>query len=141
MRKLLTFLIIGASLSAGCATTPPDSPWDGLTVETGRAAPALDCGPFPFPTRASEAEIVYDQEGVNALEAYRICAEANQANVDEHAAQIQELKIARKALVEAGQAQRNIADFRQEMLEDERRHHMWQSVGYWIAIIGMGFAL
>jgi len=61
--------------------------------------------------------------------------------VGEHAAQIGQLKVARKALVEAGQAQRNIADMRQEMLEDERRHHFWQSIGYWVAIIGMGLAL
>ena len=141
MRMSLIFLIIGASLSAGCATQAPESPWAAATTETGAATAALDCGSFPAPTRATEAEIAYDQAGVNELEVYRVCAEANEANVDEHAAQIGELKISRKALVEAGQAQRNIATMRAEMLEDERKHNFWTSIGYWIVILGMGAAL
>ena len=125
----------------GCAISPPVSPWAGLSVETDAASPALDCGTFPGPSEATAAHIVYDEAGVNDLEAYRICAEANQANVDEHAAQIKQLKIARKGLTEAGQAQRNIADMRAEMLEDERKHHFWQSLGYWVVIGAMGIAL
>ncbi len=140
MSRLLTCLIIGASLS-GCATRPPNSPWDGLSVETVPAAAALTCGSFPAPITATDAEITYDLAGVNALEAYRVCAEANEGNVDEHAAQIKQLKITRKGLTEAGQAQRNIADMRAEMLEDERKHHFWQSLGYWGVIGAMGFAL
>lgn len=135
MSRLLTCLIIGASLS-GCATGPPNSPWDGLSVETGPAAAALDCGDFPAPGGATGIEIVYDQAGVNDLEAYRVCAEANQANVAEHAAQIAQLKIARKGLTEAGQAQRNIANMKQEIIDEERRHHFFQSLGYWILIVG-----
>ena len=135
MNRLLTFLIIGAGLS-GCATSQPESPWAGTTVEVGPAAAALDCARFPLPSSATDTEITYDEAGSNALEAYRICADANQANVDEHAAQIGQLKVARAALVESGQAQRNIADMRQEMLDDERRHNFWQSIGYWVLIVG-----
>jgi len=141
MNRLLTCLIIGASLSSGCATSPPISPWEGLSVETDSATAALDCGLFPAPIKATEVEIVYDGGGVNDLEAYRVCSEANEGNVDEHAAQIKQLKIARKGLTEAGQAQRNIADMRAEMLDDERKHHFWQSIGYWVVIGAMGFAL
>ncbi len=141
MSRLLTLLIIGVSLSSGCATSPPVSPWAGLSTETVAAAGAVDCGLFPAPSRATGAEIGYDEAGVNDLEAYRVCAEANQANVDEHAAQIAQLKIARKGLTEAGQAQRNIANMKQEMLDDERRHHFWQSLGYFVVIGAMGFAL
>ncbi len=134
MNRLLILLIIGSI--SGCATSPPESPWEGLTVDTRPAVASLDCGPFPLPTRATAVEIVYDEAGVNALEVYRVCSEANQDNVDEHAAQIMQLKVARNALVDAGKAQRNIADMRAEMLEDERRHHFLQSVGYFVLIIG-----
>ena len=81
--------------------------------------------------------IVYDVDGVNALEAYRTCSEANQTIASENALQVDQLKIARKGLTEAGQAQRNIADMRQQMLEDERRHHLIQSVGYWVVMLGL----
>ena len=134
LREILA--AIGLAFLFGCATTAPQNPWAGLSTETEAAAGALDCGSFPMPSGAIEAEIVYDQDGVNALEVYRICSEANQANVDEHAAQIAQLKIARRGLTEAGQAQRNIATMRAEMLEEERRHHLFKSIGYWILIVG-----
>lgn len=137
MSRYRIFWITGAILLiSGCATSPPESPWDGLTTETAPTVASLDCGVFPAPSWATEAQIVYDEAGVNALEAYRVCSEANEANVDEHAAQIGQLKISRKALVEAGQAQRNIASMKQEMLNDERKHHFWQSLGYWALILG-----
>lgn len=139
MKWLLT--AIGLGFFSGCATGPPNSPWDGLSVETDPAAEALACGAFPAPIQATDAQMTYDLVGVNALEAYRVCAEANEGNVDEHAAQILQLKIARRGLTEAGQAQRNIANMRAEMLEDERKHHFWQSLGYWVVIGVMGVAL
>ena len=133
MRPLLMCLILGVS---SCATAPPESPWAGLDTETNPAAGSLDCGAFPQPSGATGAEIRYDKAGVNALDAYRLCSETNEANVVEHAAQIGQLKIARKGLTEAGQAQRRIANMKQQMLEDERRHHLWQSLGYWVLIVG-----
>lgn len=133
MRRYLTFLIAGLSLS-GCATVE-ENPWADLVVETEPAVTALDCGSFPMPISSGEG-IVYDLAGVNALEAYRVCSEANQDIANEHAAQVDQLKIVRQALTEAGQAQRNVAQMRQEMLEEERRHHFWQSLGYWVLIVG-----
>jgi len=142
MSQFLTSCIIGLNLIlSGCAASPPNSPWEGLSVETDSATAALDCGGFPAPTSATGTEIAYDQAGVNDLEAYRVCSEANQANVDEHAAQIKQLKIARKGLTEAGQAQRNIADMRAEMLEDERKRNFFEKIGLYAVIIGMGLAL
>jgi len=135
----LIFLIAG--VNSGCVTTPPENPWDDLTVETDPAATAVECGRFPAPSEATDSMIIYDTAGVNELEAYRVCSEANQAIVDEHAQQIGELKTSREALVQAGQAQRNIAEMRQEMLEDERQHHFWQSLGYWVIIIAAVVAL
>ncbi len=134
MRTLLLCSIIGLGLS-GCASAPLD-PWQDLDVNVEQAVGSIDCGRFPMPITASAAEIIYDEDGVNALEAYRVCSEANEAIVGEHAAQIGQLKIARKALVEAGQSQRNIAEMRQTMLADERRHHLFQSAGYWVLILG-----
>ncbi len=137
MRKLALFLIAGVALS-GCVSTP-DNPWDGLTVDRSAAAEPVDCGSFPMPTEVIGESIVY--EDANALEAYRKCSEANEAIAEQHAMQIDQLKTAQQHLIEAGQAQRSIADMREEMLEDERKHNFFQTIGYWIVIIGMGSAL
>jgi len=129
----LIFLISFALVS--CATTTPN-PWIGLDTGTNAAAMPLDCGSFPLPSESYKTHVVYDKAGLNDLNTYRRCSEANEGIAGEHAAQIGQLKIARKGLVEAGLAQRHIADMRAEMLEDERRHHFWQSLGYWGLIIG-----
>jgi len=73
---------------------------------------------------------------MNDLEDYRQCSEANEAIAGEHVLQIGQLKLARKGLTEAGQAQRRIADMKETMLQDERKHHFWQSLGYWVLIAG-----
>lgn len=137
MRLLLVAFIIGSSISAGCSTTPPYNPWEGLTTETESAVASLDCGSFPYPSEHTNVGVVYDSPGVNALEAYRVCSESNEANVDEHASQIMQLKIARQRLTDAGQAQLNISTMRAEMLEDERKYQFWLNIGQWILIIGM----
>ena len=138
MNRLILSLIAGASL-AGCATT--SDPWADQVTEVEAAVTPIDCGKFPRPTRVGRGDVTYDNAGVNRLEAYRVCSEANEAIAGEHAAQVNELKRSRAALVSAGQAQRNIAEMRQEMLDDERRHHAVMSVGYWVVILGLGLAL
>jgi len=61
---------------------------------------------------------------------------ANYDIASEHIVQIESMRDATQDLVEAGQHQRRIAEMKQEMLDDERRHHFWQSLGYWVLIAG-----
>lgn len=138
MRRQQTYWLVGALvlILSGCASEPVN-PWLGATVETDPATTPLACGKWPLPSEVTATgDVVYDNASLNDLDDYRACAEANEAIAGEHAAQIGQLKVSRKALVEAGQAQRNIATMKQKMLEDERRHHFFQSLGYWILIIG-----
>lgn len=140
MHRLLTCLMLFAVALSGCASTPTPNPWDGLTTETEPAVSSLDCGSFPLPSDATETSVTYDIGGLNALNAYRVCSEANEANVDEHALQIGQLKLARKGLTEAGQAQHNISLMFKEMMEEERKNNFWQKLG-WAAIALAGVAL
>ncbi len=140
MKKWQIYLTLFAVALSACASTPAPNPWEGLETETEQATTAIDCGSFPMPSEAFEAYVVYDVTGLNALEAYRACSEANEANVDEHSAQISQLKLARKGLVEAGQAQYNISLMLKEMMEEERKNNFWQKLG-WAAIAIAGVAL
>lgn len=132
---LLTFLLAG--VLSGCAVQTLN-PWDGLTTETSPATSPLDCV-LPKPDEVVGQSIIYTT--AHDLEAYRVCSEANEGIASEHVLQIGQLKLARKGLTEAGRAQRNIADMREEMLRDERRHNLYQSIGLYAVIVGMGFAL
>lgn len=139
MKKLLIFLISFASLS-GCATQAPD-PWEGLDVDMSEAATSIDCGSFPMPDSTTDSVAIYDKAGMNELNAYRKCGDDQAKLVDEHSQQIDELKIVRKSLTEAGQAQANIASMKQEMLDDERKHNFYTTIGYWVLIVGLAAAL
>lgn len=136
MRMSLIFLISFAALLSGCATEAP-SRWDGLDTDTSAATTPLDCGGFPVPVEGG----VYDKAGFNDLNDYRKCSEDNEAIATELAGEVDQLKISRKGLTEAGRAQENISAMKQEMLEDERKHNFYTSIGYWIVIIAMGVAL
>jgi len=125
---------------ASCTTVPPD-PWTDLETETEAAVTPLDCGSFPFPADFNDEVATYDKAGTNDLNDYRLCSEANEAIAGEHAKQIDQLKISRKGLTEAGQAQRRIADMKEIMLTDERRHSLYMKFGLYAVIIAMGFAL
>ncbi len=139
MRNLVLSLISFIGL-ASCATVSPN-PWNGFDTEITVTVTPIDCGQFPLPSESTGDTFVYDRAAANDLNDYRQCSEANEGIASEHTKQIDQLKIAKKALVDAGRSQRNIADMRQTMLEDERKHHFFSTIGYWVAIIGMGIAL
>lgn len=141
MRTYPAFWISLSLALSGCASAPPNNPWIALTTETSAAATPLDCGSFPVPTESDTTGVVYDKSGLNRLNDYRKCSEANESIADEHAKQIDQLKISRKNLTEMGRAQRNIADMKQEALDDERRSNFFQSIGLYVVIAAMGFAL
>lgn len=138
MRRSLICLLAGAL--SGCAAIPAEDPWQDLTVETEPAVRPNDCGKLPGPSEATETMVVYDVAAANRLERYRLCAEDNQGIAAENAAAIDELKIVRKSLTGAGAAEHRIAEMRREILEEERRHMLWERLEYWAIILALGAA-
>ena len=136
MRAWLTLLAAGASLSlASCATAPTPDPWADLEVDQTEAQRPVRLPEWPDETSFTEDEITFDLSGARALSAYRATGEGNTEIADANAEQIDELRKAAAALVEAGQAQRRVADLRLEILQEERRHHAWERAGYWTGML------
>ncbi len=127
-------------VSASCATTQ-SNPWETVEVDQAPAERPLPLPVFPVPVSFTAESVTFDLAGAQELEAFRVAALANTEVANEHASQVDSYREAVGHLVDAGKAQRRIADMRQEMLEDERRHHVWTSIGYWVAIIGLAAAL
>ena len=144
--KTLLIFSLSLSLVASCASTPPDN-WSDIDVETEAAVTPIDCGGFPMPSdviKDDEGNVtdgIYDKPAMNLLNDYRECSEANEGIANENALQVNQLKISRKGLTEAGAAQESISNMRQTMIEDERKHHFWSSIGQWALIIALGSAL
>lgn len=135
MRHILILLLL-----AGCAAAPVN-PWDTVEVPTEPAITPLDCSEWPLPVDFTDTSLAFDLDGARLLDAYRACAEANAVIASENAKALDKTNEAVRDLVDAGQAQRRIAEMRAEMLDDERKHHFWQSIGYYVVIIGLGLAI
>ena len=128
---------------SGCATAPTPDPWQGIEVPTARAERPLSLPEFPSPVSIAADTVTFDLEGANAVTAYIVIAEANTDIAYEHSEQIDDLRTSTKYLVEAGKAQRKVADLRLEILEEERRHWMFEKAAYLggYLLIALGFAL
>ena len=141
MKKCLQLLVVG--ILAGCATAPTPDPWQGIEVPTERAERPLSLPEFPSPVSMTADTVTFDLDAANTITAYIVTAGANTDIGNEHADQIDADRVAIKALVDAGKAQRKVADLRKEILEEERKHWFWEKISYWAGflIIGLGVAL
>ena len=95
---------------------------------------------WPVPEVFDESGATFTLEQLRVLDAYRETAQANTAIAEQHQKQIEALQDALEALVEAGMAQRVVADMRQQMLEEERRHNTYEKVGLYAIILALGVA-
>ena len=139
MKRWLWWFLVG--VLAGCATPPSPDPWQDIEVPTERAEPPLGLPEFPSPVSVTEETVSFDLEGANAISAYIAVAEGNTDIAREHAGQIDDDRVALNALVDAGKAQRKVADLRQEILEEERRHWFWEKTSYWAGFLIIGIAV
>ena len=126
--------MVGSLLVLSSCTSTPVNHWESIEVPTEAIEAPLPCAELPKPTS-------FDEIGQGRIQAMRDCAEANYAIASEHVIQIENMRQSVQHLTDAGQAQYRISQMRQEMLEDERRHNAWSSIGYWVVIIAMGVSL
>ncbi len=137
MSRLKLLLIAGALIS-GCAAAPSPNPWDSVEVKHEPAQRAVEAPRFPLPVEITEEWATFDVAGIRALDLNRQAARANAKNVNAHADQIDALRDAAEHLVEAGRAQRQVADMRAEILLEERRQMMFERFGLWaIALLAV----
>jgi hypothetical protein len=89
---------------------------------------------WPAPVAETETTVTFDLAGAVALRQFQIASEGNYEIASELSAQVGDLKTERDALIEAGKGQRAVSELRREILEEERRSHMIEKVGYWVAM-------
>ena len=134
-RLWLVLLANGAFLSLiSCAATPSPDPWATIEPDTDPVAEPVELVAWPAPVAETDTTVTFDLAGAVALRDFQIVSEGNYEIGSELSAQVTELKTERDALVAAGKGQRAVSDLRLEILEEERRSHMIEKVGYWIAM-------
>lgn len=138
MKRCLKLFLVGVLIS-GCSTVQTN-PWDDIELDEDPVEAPLALPELPKPTIVGD-QVVLDASQASRIREYGIIARANTMMAQEYSTSINERKRANTALVEAGQAQRVQSEMRLQMLQDERRHNAWTSIGYWIIIIGLGTAL
>ena len=136
MKTWLTLLAVGASLSlSGCASAPTPDPWGEVNVPAEPATIPVVLPEWPQPVDFTEQTVTFDLAGANVLEVWRVAALGNTEIAAAHADQIDDLRDAARSLVEAGKAQRKVAELRREILEEERRAHTYEKVGLWALVV------
>jgi len=120
----------------GCATNTSPNPWDDLQVSADPAQRAVTLPEWPAPVSFTSDTVTFDLDGAKSLERFQIVAEGNTDIAEANADEIDALNRAAAALIEAGQRQRALTELQREILEDERRRHFIEKVGYWF-----GFAV
>lgn len=136
---MLLMFCLGGSVLTGCATVSPN-PWTPLDADTSETTTCDPLPDKPIPDIQGDT-FVYDGQGTAELDQYFILAEACEKIANAHAKQIDQLKQAASSLVEAGKAQRRVADLRAEIIAEERRKHWIEKAGlYAIIALGIGAA-
>jgi len=136
MRAWLILLTAGASLAlSACASTPAPDPWGDVEVPGEPATQPTALPDWPQPVGFTEDSVTFDLEGARRLETWRVIGSGNTEIAAAHADQVDDLRDAARSLVEAGQAQRTVAEMRREILEEERRAHAIEKIGYWSAML------
>ena len=138
MKHWLKLFLIGISLS-GCAVAPPN-PWEAVTVDETETATPIPLPALPAPVVVGD-RLELDAEQAAQIRDFAIIARANTEMAAEYARAIDDRKVANTALIEAGKAQRMQSEMRREMLEDERKHNLWNNLLLYGVIIVMGVAL
>ena len=123
----------------GCATTQTN-PWDDIELDEAPVEAPLTLPELPKPTIVGDT-VVLDANQAAQVRSYGIIARTNTTMADEYSKAINERKRANTALVEAGKAQRVQTSLLREQIQDERRHNFFTSIGYWVVIVALGFAL
>ncbi len=100
----------------------------------------LELVDWPAPIEITESTVTFDIAGAATLELYRLAGEGNTVIAGANADQVDDLRDAARHLIAAGMAQRQVADLRLQILEEERRRHAWEKLtmygGMLLVIIG-----
>jgi hypothetical protein len=136
MKAWLILLTVGASLSLiSCASAPSPNPWGSVEIPGEPATQPTALPDWPQPIDFTEGTVTFDLEGAGRLESWRVIALGNTEIAAAHADQVDDLRDAAGSLVEAGKAQRTVADLRLEILEEERRAHTVEKIGLWAMVV------
>ena len=133
--RWLTLLAVGASLSSGCASTPPADPWASIAPHDEVVAQPVALGAWPAPVSETLTTVTFDLPGAVALLEFQTASEGNYRVAAALADQVTELHAEADHLVAAGRAQRRVADLLKEVIAEERRHHAWEKAGLYAAIV------
>lgn len=134
MKNLLMICLI-ACVSTSCAIAP--NPWNEIKVPDSEIAYPIVLPDFPDPISSTKTTATYSRDSIEDMVLYVTAADANTKAATANAEQIEDLREGAESLVEAGKSQRQIADMKQTMLDNERKHNFFTNIGLYVVIIGL----
>ena len=123
MKAWLICLILGASLSTGCSTTPPQTPNCDIPAPMEEVGQAVSVPEMPVAASMTSDSATFDRAGVVTLTQLRIAAETNKTVANENALALEARNAEVNALIECARWQNVWIDVHAEDLKDEKREH------------------
>ena len=123
MKAWLICLILGASLSTACSSTPPKTPDCDIPAPMKEVGQAVSVPEMPQETSRTDDSATFDFAGVVSLTKIRIAAETNKTVANENAAALEARNAEVNALIECARWQNVWIDVHAEDLNDEKREH------------------
>ena len=131
----MTLCLLGSLY--GCATSAIELPEWQLPPAATQVTRPLPLPPLPDPLSSTADSVTFSTADFQALLAYAQTAEGNQDIAQANADALVTLSQAYNALIEAGKAQRQFAQIREEQLRRERRERA-QDNWFHRAVIALG---
>ena len=142
MKRLVAFLILGASLTA-CSSTRITPPSCEVPEALGPVAELQGVPEMPIEVASTDTTATYNLEGLLQLQRLRKASTSNKTVGDLNSAALQVRNDEINSLIECVRHQNIWMEVREEMLEQERKAHLIDN--YWhrgvILLIGAGVLL
>lgn len=111
--------------------------WESVKIPDSEIPHIESLPDFPKPINSTETTATYTKDSVVDMVEYTISAKANTKAGQALTEEVKDLRRAAQSLADAGQTQENITNMLNVMLQDERIHNVYMSIGYWVIIIAL----
>ena len=128
MKVRLIYWILGASLLTACSSTPLELPTCEIPAPMAELGEPVSVPEMPSPVSSEQEATVFDHAGIATLTQVRVAAVTNERVARENALAIESRNEEVNQLIECSRYSKIWMEVREDMLEQERKDHLYDNL-------------